>query len=290
MCKYIKTMVGIMSFVISLCLQMLVIPPFPHHGPLTEIQDDPAASFVRRRIVHPKPDPSDSLTMIRSWFNNCGQSHDIDCWPHIGSKTGFLLPTRTLDFVPDGFEGVRLHANIDDQVAPYVALSHCWGKKKFRTTTSLPLDSHVQGLVLSSLSLTFTDAVKMTLFLGLRYLWIDAMCIIQDSEEGWETESAKMGEIYTKAFLTIAAAAAEDGSQGCFKERILIPSRKFSYVSPSGEAASTVHLQQTYIDDFDEIREPTGWLSRDSDDPHFPHEPAPLAKRAWCLQESILYP
>ena len=202
---------------------MLVIPPFPHHGPLTEIQDDPAASFVRRRIVHPKPDPSDSLTMIRSWFNNCGQSHDIDCWPHIGSKTGFLLPTRTLDFgpFPNGFEGVRLHANIDDQVAPYVALSHCWGKKKFRTTTSLSLDSHVQGLVLSSLSLTFTDAVKMTLFLGLRYLWIDALCIIQDSEEGWGDRVCEDGRNLHEGFPDHRSRSCRGWISGLFQRKKL---------------------------------------------------------------------
>ena len=55
--------------------------------------------------------------------------------------------------------------------------------------------------------------------LGLRFLWIDSLCIIQDSIENWTHESAMIGLVYSNATCNIAATAAEDSSAGCFFER-----------------------------------------------------------------------
>lgn len=55
--------------------------------------------------------------------------------------------------------------------------------------------------------------------LGVRYIWIDSLCIIQDSEEIWLEQSALMGQIYSNSFCNIAAAHASDSRQGCFIDR-----------------------------------------------------------------------
>src|SRR5438034_1924444 len=65
---------------------------------------------------------------------------------------------------------------------------------------------------------TFQDAVLLTRALGVRYLWIDSLCIIQDDEKDWKRENPKMGEVYQYATITIAAAHARDSSEGCFYE------------------------------------------------------------------------
>ena len=56
---------------------------------------------------------------------------------------------------------------------------------------------------------TFREAVEITRGIGLQYLWIDSLCILQDSADDWNAESTKMGRIYRGASITIFAAAAE---------------------------------------------------------------------------------
>ncbi|KAK0741801.1 hypothetical protein B0T21DRAFT_255360, partial [Apiosordaria backusii] len=63
------------------------------------------------------------------------------------------------------------------------------------------------------------DAIDITRHLGLNYLWIDSLCILQCCEEDWRHESAAMTEVYGNAHINIAATSAEDGRSGCFTNR-----------------------------------------------------------------------
>jgi hypothetical protein len=54
--------------------------------------------------------------------------------------------------------------------------------------------------------------------MGIRYLWIDTLCIIQDNPKDWELESANMGKVYLHSTCTIAASASGSSTEG-FKER-----------------------------------------------------------------------
>jgi hypothetical protein len=99
----------------------------------------------------------------------------------------------------------------------YLALSHCWGPSvsgERLITTKATLKSRLKSIPLSKMPSNFFDATIITRKLGYRYLWIDSLCIIQDSRGDWETESANMGNIYTNASLTLAAAAAKDSDGG----------------------------------------------------------------------------
>ena len=71
----------------------------------------------------------------------------------------------------------------------------------------------------STLPKTFRDAIYITQKLGVKYLWIDSLCIIQDSVEDWRQEAATMGRVYQNALCNIAATAASDSSVGCFLDR-----------------------------------------------------------------------
>lgn len=72
---------------------------------------------------------------------------------------------------------------------------------------------------MKALGETFRDAVEVTRRLGFGYIWIDALCIIQNSLEDWNNAAATMGAIYSNAYLTIAATSARDGNQGFLKPR-----------------------------------------------------------------------
>jgi hypothetical protein len=94
-----------------------------------------------------------------------------------------------------------------------------------RLTTST-LENFQDHLDISTLPQTFKDAIKITATLGIQYLWIDSLCIIQDSEQDWTEQAALMGDIYHNSWCNIAATAALDARDGCFRERNLLGVRK----------------------------------------------------------------
>jgi hypothetical protein len=121
----------------------------------------------------------------------------------------------------------------------------------------------------SSLPKTFYEAVAITRLLHLRYLWIDSLCIVQDDKNDWSMEAPRMGSLYSRAYLVIAASGARDSSDGCFVHR----------VSPN--ASIKVPYKEDGIQDGEIVL-----TVRD----RYPPEPGlePLGKRAWVLQEWVL--
>jgi hypothetical protein len=91
---------------------------------------------------------------------------------------------------------------------PYTALSHCWGDKQPLLTTSFTFQMRKASLEWDSMPATFKDAIMVTRKLGIRYLWLDSLCIIQDDDTDWESEAAKMADIYEGAQLVIAASSS----------------------------------------------------------------------------------
>jgi hypothetical protein len=117
----------------------------------------------------------------------------------------------------------------------------------------------MDGILLHDLPRTFQDAIYITNFLRVRHIWIDSLCIIQDSKEDWQREAAKMADIYHQSYLTIAASWAPCGNVGLFKQ------------TPVLEVLGTIARPAIrHIHD---------------DASHFP-----LMGRAWAYQERILSP
>ncbi|KAK0702060.1 heterokaryon incompatibility protein-domain-containing protein, partial [Lasiosphaeria miniovina] len=129
-------------------------------------------------------------------------------------------PARVLDVGSrSGTEqGIRL-VNGLNRHGPYVTLSHAWGRSRVITTTASTIQQRRDGISLSELSQTFRDAVTVARKLLVRYLWIDSLCIIQDSAEDWPIEAAKMGQYYSNSLLTISAVSAPGGDHGIFCSR-----------------------------------------------------------------------
>jgi hypothetical protein len=102
-----------------------------------------------------------------------------------------------------------------------VALSYCWGAtqpEQAKTTRANIHDRH-DVVDLSTFPQTIQDAVKVCRSIGINYIWIDALCIVQDDIKDKASEIAKMGAIYRGAALTIAAASAASSTDGFLQDR-----------------------------------------------------------------------
>jgi hypothetical protein len=102
----------------------------------------------------------------------------------------------------------------------YMTLSHCYGTGQdvLRTTTHT-LKGFEESIPWSDLPKTFQDAVNLTRALGVRWLWIDSLCILQDSASEKAEESNKLGGIFGNSYLTLAATSASDSREGLFFPR-----------------------------------------------------------------------
>lgn len=76
-----------------------------------------------------------------------------------------------------------------------------------------------RGIQYSELSKTVQDAMNFTRQLGFQYIWVDYLCILQDSPTDWAQEAATMKQVYSHSSCTLAATAASDGSEGLFFQR-----------------------------------------------------------------------
>ncbi|PMD37732.1 HET-domain-containing protein, partial [Hyaloscypha variabilis F] len=104
----------------------------------------------------------------------------------------------------------------------YVTLSYCWGTKNDHGHL-LREETEAQFLqALPPLPRTIQDAVDVCRRIGIRYLWVDAICIIQGrggSSSDWEKESARVGSYYANSMFTIAVTWAEASDEGCLPRK-----------------------------------------------------------------------
>ncbi|KAI9737764.1 MAG: hypothetical protein M1834_009132 [Cirrosporium novae-zelandiae] len=225
---------------------------------------DQIAQQVKGREVNQDPFSDLNFKIIDRWLQRCVENHKM-CLPPIDAA----LPTRVLNVGPeDGSREPHLCETNDlEEKGKYVTLSYCWGKSQPTILTTQSLEAMKKNIQLSSLPKTLQDAVITTRRLRIRYLWIDALCIIQDSDEDWQKEAANMGQIYKNSFLTIQGAATVDCSEGFFTKR-------------SQPAASPLRLRYSRLGD-----EPISYIYA-----RLPIsiEAGSADTRAWIFQESIL--
>ncbi|KAF2491209.1 HET-domain-containing protein, partial [Lophium mytilinum] len=152
------------------------------------------------------------LDDARKWINQCLSQHK-KCMIDEAS----FLPTRVLDLgAPQSMidAPIRLIEPESGTKEQYVCLSHCWGRdEQTLTTTTNTLLDRKTSIPLRSLPPLFADVVQTTRRLGYQYLWIDSLCILQDSEEDWEREAHRMATVYSKAIFTLAAVSAASSQE-----------------------------------------------------------------------------
>lgn len=144
-----------------------------------------------------------------SWIYECSEHH-TECV----SGTQTVLPTRVIDIGDEGDDPILVMSQ--GRQGRWVSLSHCWGKVQPMKTEIGSLRDRFAGLPLLELPPLFQDAITITRRFGYKYLWIDSLCIVQDSLEDWNKESANMGHIYKNSALTIAAEVSPDSQAGIF--------------------------------------------------------------------------
>ncbi|KAK2773112.1 heterokaryon incompatibility protein [Colletotrichum kahawae] len=216
----------------------------------------------------------EAFSLIRSWISLCLDRHP-ECRHTISGAfvddiNGPPLPTRVLDVGDVRNNHVRLLES-RGRKGTFCALSYCWGTGEHNVkTTKDNYDQHVKSIKWGSMPQTFKDAIEITRETGVRYLWIDSLCIIQDDKSDWAAESSRMSAVYETAYLVIAASGASDPSEGCFSSKPRCPvAVEIPYESSSGTDGATVCIS---------LRNP------DNDRPAF----GPLNQRGWALQETHL--
>ncbi|KAI1107631.1 HET-domain-containing protein [Jackrogersella minutella] len=195
---------------------------------------------------------------LEIWIQECLSEHE-QC-PFQSS----YFPKRVLDVRNDQL--VLREGSVE---TCYACLSHCWGPSQspIKTLTTT-IDDFKKDIPWSSLSKTFQDAVDICRRLRVDYLWIDSICIIQDSDEDWNIESMKMADIYENAYFTIAATKSTDGTGGC-------------YASADPETTSCRPIIENLVycrkkpPEFNQFYRQRDW---------------PLLSRAWVYQEMRLSP
>jgi hypothetical protein len=228
------------------------------------------------------------LKLTREWIETCVTDHPFCYLP-----SDISLPSRVLDV-----GGCVRLIETRGALGEYVALSHCWGSEGgVLKTTTTNIEHHIQGIAWASLPPTFQDAITITRGLGIRFLWIDSLCIVQNDLDDWEAESAKMGDVYTNSSLTIAATHAANSLGGLFPARC---STLFGGSMGGHYRNKTLPIGPV------EVRKRSTNKARDVIEPHFMSDghsnfssigdtsfsdnsdASPLLARAWAFQERIL--
>ncbi|KFX98655.1 hypothetical protein V490_02177 [Pseudogymnoascus sp. VKM F-3557] len=194
----------------------------------------------------------------RRWLKECERGH-VECNSD-GSPQ--LLPKRVVDVGESEADKLVLYTS-EGVEARYVALSHCWGGDIPGKTIKQNIASRcTNGIPLSEIPQNFRDAVKITRELGIRYLWIDALCIIQDCPDDWAREAAKMATVYAGATVIISALHSASSTDGILA-RPLAP--------------------LAILDNSHAIQRQLGSLADEL-------AVCPLNSRGWCMQERLLSP
>ncbi|PVH81454.1 HET-domain-containing protein [Cadophora sp. DSE1049] len=227
----------------------------------------PAANFVRFRPLNLSVSSDNAFSTAAKWLEQCHMEH-----PECTSSGSIDLPSRVLEITNDYLKIVST-SNLSGD-SRYVALSYCWGGPQDQKTTSRNLqERQTEGFNISQLPPTLRDAIVVTKQLGLQFLWVDSLCIVQDDDSDRIREIAKMADIYRGAYLTVSAASTSSVSDGFLQDR-----------EPNLNRRRTVPLQFCSPDG-----EP-GWVYFYRLDEYNPRKEDPLNSRGWTLQEHVLSP
>ncbi|KAG9229490.1 heterokaryon incompatibility protein-domain-containing protein [Amylocarpus encephaloides] len=163
----------------------------------------------------PEAESKVQYEMVARWLHECMHDHPA-CRLTAGQgklkyENGLEtveLPSRVLDVGTSIESKIRLTES-SGMEGQYTVLSHRWptDPSQHFTTTTTTLPNRKSAIRLEEMPQTFQDAVKVSRELGIRYLWIDSLCIIQDDARDWEQQSMLMGKIYYQGTVTIMAAS-----------------------------------------------------------------------------------
>ncbi|KAI1805073.1 HET-domain-containing protein [Daldinia bambusicola] len=225
--------------------------------PLGRGEEVPILDYYRKiPVVSPSITPSHISKVAARWRQECSETH-TNC---VKLDSANALPTRVVDISDSESGRIRIYESNGEKM-PYVGLSHCWGGIIPSVTTTANLKARTtSGMNIDELPQNFRDAIQVTRALGMKYLWIDALCIIQDSKSDWDKEAKRMYSVYAGAAVTISVLDSAGSTEGFLK-----PTR-----APLAVISAEYAVQKVYPD----INE---YLVQ-----------SPLNGRGWCMQERLL--
>ena len=231
---------------------------------------DDSAGIVTARPLQSKVNSAEAYLQITQWLDQC--HNDEDCG---GVSLHADLPSRLIEVAPTDSPGVPRLRCTTGLTGSYLALSYCWGSNQSYVLTAKNIGVLMREIEVKLLPQTLLDAIEVTKNLGFKYLWVDALCIMQDFAEeaarrDMQHELATMDQVYKNATMTIVAACATSATEGFLKDRS--ESGKSCFDIPcrlSPEHFFVIHIQEHMM--YDDRREP-------------------INARAWTFQEELLSP
>lgn len=208
---------------------------------------------------------TETFATIASWIGECTQQHTT-CHQQLG--LAYKRPTR---LVAIENSGTRFRLEVEcPKNAEYLALSYRWGHSdRALMLKSKNIEKLTEWAPTSILSKTIQDACSIVHRLGFRYLWVDRLCIIQDSPDDWSHEASRMAHVYKQAFCTISADGAPDEHGGCFMKRSALGIQALKLISsPLSDKSGYLLNNEIYFN--------SGQMG------------GYLAKRGWAFQERML--
>lgn len=247
------------------------------------VSDDPAAPYITTRKPIANVQSPHALALARQQIDECVHGHER-C--KSSASPNPFLPTRVVDCAD--LSRPRLVSTIG-RCGEYLALSYVWGGDQVHKTTKSNISTYEQGIAPSLLPPTICDAIRVTHMLGFRWLWIDSLCIIQDSDEDKAHEIGRMHHIYRYAHVTIMAGSAEAVGSGFLQERshpnddlalpfICPPDPPTSAGSLDARSAARRQVGQVYLTGLAAARRSHG------------DDLGRMSTRAWCMQEFLMSP
>ncbi|KAI5917501.1 HET-domain-containing protein [Camillea tinctor] len=208
---------------------------------------------IGRFDLEPNLSAEGKCAIAKEWLESCQKQHST-----CPQRLLPVLPTRVIDVAPTKELHGAVLVNAQGRKGEYVALSHCWGGPITPVLDATTLGHFQINIPYDALPSNFQDAITITRGLGIRYLWIDSLCILQDSKGDWERESKMMGLIYRNSTVTIYGSASRKSTDGILRNKPFYQGPRPLY-----------------------MRIASGQESFNS---------GPLASRGWTLQESALPP
>ncbi|KAH8732325.1 heterokaryon incompatibility protein-domain-containing protein [Phaeosphaeriaceae sp. PMI808] len=218
-------------------------------------RNSPVADNIICRPVNTDLRSDGTYAMVKEWLTECDDHHD--CFETLPLVK--LPPTHLI--------------NVNHPVRRTLIRL---GSSQSYMTTSRNYQSYQEGLSIASLGKGLQDTIWVTRKLGLQYLWIDALCIIQDSSSNKMQEIARMDSIYTFAYVTISASSAFSCTQSFLSTKPRTCIHRLSGIEiPLGSGGDKAHLR--VMDRRD-----------DGYGVNWQEELEPIHHRAWTFQEHFM--
>lgn len=190
----------------------------------------------KARPLLPRGDDKSTLRRMRTWLEGCDT--DLHSWSDRLTQNNTRLPTRVLDLgckddsnSLDSISHLRL-LETKGMMGRYATLSYCWGGYTDCRTLKSNLDQHCTEMHYEKLPKMFQQAVTVTRGLGIQYLWIDALCIVQDDAEDWKFEASRMADVYWNGVCRLAITNCQNPTEGFFPPKDIVSSVRIPSLEP----------------------------------------------------------